>query len=138
MSRASSSQTAGKPAATRRVELGGRRRLHPLAVVQAFQVDDVDGACLRELGDEVVRPLVTCIELEAKFRIELAPLANRALGDDEAHGLRLAARYGCEGRVRLAQREIERGRLEAPGPIAGLIGDEVGKALERVPTREWR
>jgi hypothetical protein len=88
------------------VELGRRRRVHPLALVQALQIDDVDDASRGELRHDLVRPLVARIELEADLRIELAPLADGALGDREADRPRLAADDLGERAPRLPERKI--------------------------------
>ena len=59
------------------VELRRRRRVDPVAVVQALEVDDVDGAGRGELRDDLVRPLVARVELEADPGIEREQLLRR-------------------------------------------------------------
>src|SRR4029079_1172875 len=90
---------------------------------EPLEVDDVDGAGSGEVGDDVVRPLVARIELEADLGVERAQLLDGALRDDERDGRGLAADGLRERAPRLAQRQVERGGLEAPLPIAGLRGD---------------
>ena len=109
------------------VELGGRRRVDPVAVVEPLEVDDVDGAGRRELRDDVVGPLVARVELEADLRVERAQLRDGALGDDERDRPRLARDGIRERAPRLPERQVERRRLEPPDAVAGLAGDERGE-----------
>ena len=114
------------------VELGGGGGVDPFALVEALQVDDVDGAGGGELGHDLVGPGVAGVELEADSRGDGAPAGDVALGDDEADGLRLAADCFGQREAVLAQGEVERRRLESPGPVARLVGDEGREGVERV------
>ena len=118
------------------VELGRGRRVDPVAVVQALEVDDVDGAGRGKFRNHLVRPLVARVELEADLRVELPQLLHRALGDDERDRPRLAPDGVGKRAARLAQREVEGRRLEPPDAVAGLAGDERRERVERVLTGE--
>ena len=114
------------------VELCRRRRVEPVALVQALEIDDVDGAGGSELGDDLVRPRVARVELEAKSGVEVEQLPDRALRDDERDRPRLPLERSGERASGLPQREVEGRRLESPGPVARLVGDERRERVERV------
>ena len=90
--------------------------------VVALEVDRVDRAGRRDLLDERRRPGRLRVELEAHAgRALQAPaqrLDRRLLAEaervDEAHRLRLEPEYLVQRAAGLAQREVERGRLERP------------------------
>ena len=54
----------GQPFGDAAVEVGIGRRVDGRALVVTLEVDRVDGARCRELGDERVRPLGVRVELE--------------------------------------------------------------------------
>ena len=58
-------------------------------------------------------------------------------GDDEGHRPRLAPERLVQRQPGLAQREVERRRLEAPGPVAarGLAGRRLGPEVSRLHAR---
>ena len=117
-----------------RVELGVGLDVDHGALVEALQVERVDGAGLDQLGDQLVAPVVGRVELEAQagVAVELAPqrldrggLAHPARREphrgDELDRPRLAAERRGKALARLAQRQVERRRLE--GPAAVEAGD---------------
>ena len=102
--------------------------------VEALEVERVDGAGLDQGGDQLVVPVVERVELEAQGRVDgeageqrldrgalLAAEAGEAHRVDEVERPRLAAERGGEVGAGLAQRQVERRRLE--GPAAVLAGD---------------
>jgi hypothetical protein len=66
------------------VELRAGIGVDPLAAVVPLEVDDVDRAGRRELRDDLVRPAVARVDLEAERGRELQPGADvTARRDDE-------------------------------------------------------
>ena len=112
------------------VELRRRCRVDPVAVVQAFEVDDVDGARRGELRDDLVRPLVARVELETDPGVEREQLLHRALRDDERDGTRLPSDRSRERAARLAQRQVERRGLQAPDAVARLGRHELRERVD--------
>jgi len=104
------------------VKRAERRRILHLEAVLPLEVDRVDRARGRDLGDERRRPGRLRVELEAHARRALEPAAQRLerrlLAEtervDEADGLRLEPEHVVQWAAGLAQREVERGRLERP------------------------
>ena len=125
------------------VEVGVGRLVHDGALVEALEVDGVDRARRDQLGDQLVGPVADRVELEAQRRIAVEALADRL---DRGRLARAAAtRRTSPGRgsrpsasrerqAGLAQREVERGRLERPPPVQprhvahGLGGEQVEAA----------
>ena len=92
------------------------------AAVLPLQIDDVDVAPARELSDELVRPVGVRVELEAKVGIEREPLGNecgsrRARERDRTV---LAPERVAERPTRVAERQVERRRLEPPAPVVEI------------------
>ena len=115
----------GKPFGDAAVEVGIGRRVDGRALVVTLEVDRVDGACRRELGDERVRPLGVRVELEPQTRVEVEPcleaLRRRRLAeahrDDERDLAWLPSDRVAERDSRLPKRQIERGALERPPAV---------------------
>ena len=115
------------------VQRAQRLRVLHLEPVLAFEVDRVDRAGRRDLVDECGRPGRLRVELEAHARRAGEPPAHvldrgrlaEAQRVDEAHRPRLEAEHVVQGMARLAQREVQRRRLERP----------VAKAPRRLPLR---
>jgi hypothetical protein len=118
------------------------------ALVLALEVERVDRAGGRQLLDQLVAPGVGRVELEARAGVVLQHaqhlLGRLRLGavpraephrDDVGERLELAPELLGERPVGLAQREVERGRLE--GPVAVAARDVAhGRVRERVELRE--
>jgi hypothetical protein len=98
----------------------------------------VDAAGRGEPPDELVRPVAVGIQLEPQVRIQLEPALDvrDSRRDDEAHRPYLTAERITERVTRLAQSEVERGRLERPAPVVRLAGLEERVGVERVPAHE--
>ena len=95
----------------------------PVPLVEALQIDGIDGAGRCESVDELGRPFVARVELEAQRGIELE-VGERVLlrRDDEGDGPRLSSERLCDGEPGLAEREVEGGALDTPAPVAGQRG----------------
>src|SRR5207247_3468501 len=97
------------------VDRRDRRLVDERALVLTHEVDRVDRAGGREVGDELVGPVARRVELEAEVLVGPEPPANlvgrgrigEAPRGDERHGPRLAVDGGHERPGGLAEREIE-------------------------------
>ena len=118
-------------------------RVDDRAAVGALEVDRVDGAGLLQRLDQLVRPVRRGVELEADLRVALEAAGDgldrrrvaHPRGDDERHGLRGPAEQIVQRRPRLAQREVERGGLEAPAPVAAVDVEAGLEGREEVERR---
>ena len=144
----SSSQASGKASISFAYSSGSVSTSTGGAFVEALQVERVDRAGLDQRRDQLVVPVVGRVELEAQGRVDgeagqqrldrgalVVAEAGEAHRGDEVERARLAAEGGGEAGARLAQRQVERRRLEGPAPVAaGDValrrrgGEEVGLA----------
>ena len=110
------------------IELRVGRVVDDRAGVLALEVDRVDAAELPELGEDLVGPVRSSVELEAQRGVEVEEGAEpigrgrvaQAPGSDERDGLRLAPDGVAERSIRLSEREIEGGALEGPAAVVGV------------------
>ena len=106
------------------------------AFVEALEVERVDRAGLDQGGDQLVVPVVEGVELEAQRRVDgeageqrldrgafVRVEAGQPHRVDEVHRPRLAAERLGEVGPRLAQRQVQRRRLEGPAAVVarGLL-----------------
>ena len=104
------------------------------ALVLALEIDRVDRAQRDELRDQLLVPGRRGVELEAQARRDPQALAQRlerrrlaqAQRGDEAHRLALAPERRVQRRAGLAQREVERGRVERPVAVQARLRRSVG------------
>ena len=129
----------GKPFGDPAIEVGIGRRVDGRALVVTLEVDRVDGAGRRKLGDERVRPLRVRVELEPQTGVEVEPgleaLRRRRLAEahrDDERDLawfpsdRVAQRDSC-----LPKCQVERGGFERPPAVV----DEDEALRKRVEER---
>src|SRR5207245_2470672 len=99
---------------------GVRRLVDDGALVEALEVDRVDGSGCDEGIDQLRGPGARRVELEAQAGVALEPAGDRlearrlaeAQRDDEAQRLRLTPEHLVQRPPRLAQRQVERGAVE--------------------------
>ncbi len=157
----SSSQASGNASTSFAYSSGIGADVDRRVLVVALQVERVDRAGLGELLDQGVAPGVGGVELEARAGVALEH-AQHALGGlrlvaveraephrhDVGERPQLAPEVLPERRAGLAQREVERGGLERPAPVAARhvahrrvreqveLGEALGERPERVRAGE--
>ena len=125
------------------VEIRVGRLVDDRALVEALEVDRVDGAGLDQLGDQLVGPLAGRVELEAQRRVAIeaacGPARSSAGSPSRSDTTNVTGRgsrpSACGERgAGLAQREVERGALERPAAVqARHVAHGLGREQVELP-----